>query len=126
VRELFAAVVVAIFAQAQTPQSIAGRIRIERTSAGKMRFNPAEIVAWAGSQIHWYNTTAEAHDPGVIKEDGSFVAFLEEPVAAGAASAVFSPLARIDDNGKLIAFTIHYVCGRHRNEQGAIQVIPTP
>jgi plastocyanin len=126
VRALFAAVLLTFFAQAQTQKSIADRIRIEKAPAGKMRFSPVEIVAWAGAQIHWYNTTAEAHEPGILKEDGRFVAFLEEPVAAGAASAVFSPLARIDEKGNLIPFTIHYICGLHRNEQGSIQVIPTP
>ena len=123
---LVVALLLAIFAQAQPPRTMAGRIRIEKTSAGKTRFGPEEIVAWAGDQLHWHNMTSEAHDPGVVREDGTFVGFLEEPVAAWATSAVFSPLARIDDSQKLKPFTLHYLCGRHRNEQGTIQVIPTP
>jgi plastocyanin len=91
-----------------------------------MRFSPAEVVTWAGDQVHWFNETGELHEPGVIRNDGTFVAFLEEPVAAGAASSVFSSLPRLNKENKQIAFTIHYVCGRHRNEQGAIQVIPAP
>ena len=125
--KLFLAVLLlTVFAQGQAPRSIAGRIRIEKATAGTSRFSPAEVVAWSGDQIHWYNDTAEPHEPGVLRKDGSFVAFLEEPVAAGAASGVFSSLARIDDSKKQIAFTIHYVCGRHRSEQGTIQVIPAP
>jgi len=91
-----------------------------------VRFSPPELVAWAGDQIHWFNDTSDLHEPGVIRQDGTFVSFLEEPVATRATSAVFSPFARIDKNNQQIPFTIRYVCGRHRGEQGAIQVIPTP
>ena len=125
-KRISAALLFIALAQGQAPRTMAGRIRIEKTPAGTLRFYPAEIVAWAGDQIHWFNATGEIHEPGVIRKDGRFVAFLEEPLAAGAVSAVFSPLARIDRDDKQIAFTIHYVCGRHRGEQGVIQVIPTP
>lgn len=121
-----AVALLAAFAQGQAPHPMAGRIRIEKTQSGKVRFGPPEIVAWAGEQIHWYNDTGEPHEPGILKRDGSFVAFLDEPVAPGSSSAVFSPFARIDDNRKLIPFTITYVCGLHREEQGVIQVIPVP
>ncbi len=124
-RVLVAATLLAVFAQGQTSRPVAGRIRIERTESGA-RFAPAEIVAWAGDQIHWFNNTDQLHDPGVLNKDGVFVPFLEEPVAAHATSAVFSPLARIDKDKKMIAFAIPYVCRRHPNEKGTIQVIPTP
>jgi plastocyanin len=125
-KPLLTACLLALFAQAQPPRSMAGRIRIEKTSAGSIRFTPAEVVAWAGDQIHWYNQTAEVHDPGVIRKDGTFVSFLEEPVAPGAPSGVFSSLARVNTAKKQIPFSIRYVCGRHPNEQGTIQVIPAP
>ena len=123
---LLAAVLLAAFASGQAPRSIAGRIRVERNPSGAARFGPAEVVAWAGDPIHWFNDTAESHEPGIIRKDGTFVAFLEEPLLPGTVSAVFSPMARIDDKQNQIAFTIHYVCGLHRGEQGVIQVIPTP
>jgi plastocyanin len=126
VKPICAAIVFAVFAQSQAAPPIAGRIRIEKTAAGAVRFAPAEVVAWSGDLIHWYNETGEAHEPGVLNSDGTFVAFLEAPVAARSGSSVFSPLARVDDSGKQVPFTIRYVCGRHRGEQGVIQVIPTP
>ena len=55
-----------------------------------------------------------------------FVSFLEEPVAVRSTSSVFSPLARINKDGKMIAFTIPYLCRQHPGEKGIIQVIPTP
>jgi plastocyanin len=122
---LVAVVVLAAFAQGQNPNPIAGRIRIERTLGGD-QFGPAEIVVWAGDLIHWSNETGEVHEPGVLRRDGAFVAFLERPVAPGTTSAVFSPLARVDASDNQVGFTIHYVCGRHRNEKGVIQVVPTP
>src|SRR5262245_52636028 len=125
-KSIFAAILLAALAHSQSPRPIAGRIRIEKTAAGAARFAPAELVAWAGESIHWFNDTAEAHEPGVLKKDGTFVAFLEEPVTARSVSSVFSPLARINESEKMISFTIRYVCGRHREEQGVIQVIPTP
>ena len=123
---MFAAVVVGTLALAQAPHSIAGRIRIEKLPSGKVRFGPPEITAWAGDQIHWYNDTSDPHEPGVIRSDGRFIPFLEEPVASKSSSAVFSPFARIDSTNRMIPFSIHYVCGLHRDEQGVIQVIPTP
>jgi hypothetical protein len=126
VKPLLAAALFAVFAQGQAPGPILGRIRIEKTATGTFRFTPPEIVAWAGDQLHWCNETGVAHEPGVVNKDGSFVPFLEEPLAPQSVSAVFSPPARIDDSRKFVAFTIHYVCGRHRNEEGTIQVIPTP
>ena len=126
VKSTFAAILLAALAQSQSPRPIAGRIRIEKSDAGAVRFTPTEIVAWAGDPIHWFNDTGEVHEPGVLRKDGTFVAFLEKPVAARNVSSVFSPLARIDDSKKMTAFTIRYVCGRHRDEQGSIQVIPTP
>ncbi len=121
-----AAVICALFAQAQAPRPVAGRIRIEKSPLGVSRFSPAEVVAWAGQQIHWFNDTGEPHEPGVLNKDGVFVGFLEAPVPSRATSAVFSPLARIDESQKQIPFTIRYVCGRHPGEHGIIQVIPTP
>lgn len=120
---LIAIVVLAAFAQGESP--IAGRIRIERTLGGD-QFGPAEIVVWAGDLVHWSNETGEVHEPGVLRRDGTFVAFLERPVAPGTTSPVFSPLARVDGSDNQVAFTINYVCGRHRNEKGVIQVVPTP
>jgi len=125
-RAFVAALLFAVFAQGQISRPVAGRIRIERTASGTTRFAPAEIVAWAGDQIHWFNNTDEFHDPGILNKDGVFVAFLEEPLAARATSGVFSPLARIDKENKMIAFAIPYLCRRHPNEKGSIQVIPTP
>jgi hypothetical protein len=121
-----AAILLVILARGETTRPIAGRIRIEKTASGAVRFSPAETVSWAGGQLHWFNDTAEAHEPGVIRKDGSFVAFLDEPVAPRAVSGVFSPQPRIDSAGKQVPFSIHYVCGRHREEKGDIQVIPTP
>ena len=126
VKPVLAVILAALFAQAQAPKKMAGRIRIETAPSGAIRFTPAEIVAWAGDTIHWFNDTDEAHEPGVIRKDGAFVAFLETPVAPRSASAVFSPFARINAEKNQIAFTIHYVCRRHRNEQGTIEVQPTP
>jgi len=126
VKAVPAVILLAVLAWGETPRPIAGRIRIEKTASGAVRFSPAETVVWAGGQLHWFNGTAEAHEPGVIRKDGSFVAFLDEPVAGRAASGVFSPQPRIDSAGKQVPFTLHYVCGRHREEQGDIQVIPTP
>jgi plastocyanin len=125
-RAFVAAVLLAASVQGQPAKPIAGRIRIERIASGATRFAPAEIVAWAGDQIHWFNNTDEPHDPGVLNKDGVFVPFLEQPLAAHATSDVFSPLARIDKDQKMIAFSIQYVCRRHPNEKGTIQVIPTP
>ncbi|MEO8592712.1 MAG: hypothetical protein ABI759_05295 [Candidatus Solibacter sp.] len=125
-RLLIAATCLAFLAQGQSSRPVAGRIRIEKTASGPVRFAPAEIVAWAGDQIHWFNDTGELHEPGILKKDGAFVAFLEEPVAVHATSAVFSPLARIDKGKKQIAFTIPYFCRLHPGEKGIIQVIPTP
>jgi hypothetical protein len=125
-KPFWAFVLFAAFARCQNTHPIAGRVRIEKTAAGVVRFYPAEVVAWAGDQIHWFNDTADLHEPGVINKDGSFVSLLEEPLSPKSVSAVFSPLARCDNSDKQIAFTIRYVCGRHRNEQGVIQVIPTP
>jgi plastocyanin len=125
-KPICAAIVCAVFVQAQSPRPIAGRIRIERTATGAVRFAPAEVVAWSGDLIHWHNETSEAHEPGVLRNDGTFVAFLETPVAARSGSSIFSPLARLDDSKSQVPFTIHYLCGRHRGEQGVIQVIPTP
>jgi len=80
-----------------------------------------------GYHIHWYDDTGEPHEPGVIPEHGRCVTFLDEPVAAWSSSSVFSPFARIcNTNKKMVSFTIHYLCGLHRNEEGVIQVIPTP
>ena len=123
---VFVAILITAFAQGETPRHIAGRIRIEKTAAGVVRFAPLELVAWAGDLIHWYNDTDEAHEPGVIKKDGTFVAFLEELIAARTVSFVFSPLPRIDNAKKQVSFTIKYVCGRHPGEQGVIQIVPTP
>jgi len=111
---------------AQTPRPVACRIRIEKDAAGTAHFAPAELVAWAGDQIHWFNDTTELHDPGVLDKNGKFVPFLEESVAIRATSAVFSPFARINKDGKMIAFTIPYLCRQHPGEKGFIQVIPTP
>jgi hypothetical protein len=116
----------AAFAQGESPPAISGRIRIEKTASGAVRFAPAEIVAWAGDPIHWHNDTGEIHEPGVVKKDGTFVAFLEEPIASHGVSSVFSPLARLDESKKQLTFVIQYKCRRHRDEQGVIQVIPTP
>ncbi len=121
-----AAILLALFVHGQSSRPVAGRIRIEKSVSGEVRFRPAEIVAWAGDQIHWFNNTDELHDPGVLNQKGEFVAFLEEPVARHATSGVFSPLARIDKDNKMISFAIQYVCRRHPNEKGTIQVIPTP
>jgi plastocyanin len=122
-----AAACLAVLTPAEVPHKISGRIRIEKLASGKVRFGPPEIVAWAGDQVHWYNDTNEPHEPGVIRSDGTFVAFLEEPVAAKTSSAVFSPFARIDqESRRMVPFSIHYVCGLHPEEQGVIQVIPTP
>jgi plastocyanin len=126
-KPILAVILLAALANSEPPAKMAGRVRIEQTESGTVRFTPAEIVAWAGQQIHWFNDTGEVHEPGVLKKDGTFVPFLEEPVAARNSSAVFSPLARIDDKTKKqVAFTIEYVCARHRDEKGTIQVIPTP
>ena len=125
-KAICATILCAVFAQSQSPRPIAGRIRIERTAAGAVRFAPAEVVAWAGDPIHWYNETGEAHEPGVLRSDGTFVPFLEAPIAARSGSSIFSPLARLDDSKIMVPFTIRYECGRHRGEQGVIQVIPTP
>ena len=125
-KPICAAIVFAMFAHSQSPRPIAGRIRIERTPAGAVRFAPAEVVAWSGDLIHWHNDTGEVHEPGVLKSDGTFVAFLEAPIAARSGSSIFSPMARLDASQQQVPFTIRYMCGRHRGEQGIIQVIPTP
>ena len=125
-RPIFAAILFAAFAQSESPRAISGRIRIEKTASGAVRFAPAELVAWAGDPIHWHNDTGEILEPGVVKKDGTFIAFLEDPIAARSVSSVFSPLARLDDSKKQLTFTIKYICRRHRDEQGVIQVIPTP
>ena len=125
-RPIWAVMLLAAFAHGESSVPVAGRICIEKTPSGAVRFRPPELVAWAGDQIHWFNDTSEPHDPGVWRKDGKFVSFLEEPVAAGSTSAVFSPFARIDKSNNQIAFTIQYSCRKHRNEKGVIQVIPTP
>ena len=122
---LFAALLAATVL-AQTPRPVACRIRLEKNASGETRFAPAELVAWAGDQIHWFNDTTEFHDPGVLDKDGRFVSFLEEPVAIRSTSSVFSPFARINKDGKMVAFTIPYLCRQHPGEKGIIQVIPTP
>jgi plastocyanin len=121
-----AAMLLVLLAQAQSSRPVAGRIRIERTATGVARFAPAEIVVWAGDHIHWFNNTGELHEPGVFNKDGVFVPFLEAPLAAQATSGVFSPLARIDKKGNMVAFSIPFVCRRHPHETGTIQVVPTP
>ena len=123
---IWAIVLLAVFACGEPTPPIAGRIVIEKSPSGAVRFRPPELVAWAGDQIHWFNDTPEPHDPGVWRKDGKFVSFLEEPITAGSTSAVFSPFARIDKANNQIAFTIQYTCRRHRNEKGVIQVVPTP
>ena len=70
VKPVLAVILAALFAQAQAPKKMAGRIRIETAPSGAIRFTPAEIVAWAGDTIHWFNDTDEAHEPGVIRKDG--------------------------------------------------------
>jgi hypothetical protein len=126
VKLFFAAAILAVFAQGQSPHGIAGRIRIERIAGGGSRFRPAETVSWGGDQMHWHNDTAEAHDPGVVRSDGTFVPFFDEPVAAGATSGVFTPLPRLDASSNQVPFTIHYVCGLHRGEEGTIEIVPVP
>ena len=102
------------------------RIVIAKTERGNVGFTPATIICWAGDQVTWTNSTNEDHDPGVVNKDATFVSFLRAPIKPGAVSQVFSPGARLNKDNKQVAYTIHYVCGRHRGEQGAIQVIPTP
>jgi plastocyanin len=107
----------------------ADRIAIERSAQGGMRFGPPELTVWAGGQIHWCNETGEDHQPGVVNDDGTFVAFYAGVLKPGCVSSVFSPMPRINvksEKKEQTAFTIHYVCGLHRSEKGTIHVIPTP
>lgn len=107
----------------------ANRIDIQASTPGTVAFGPPEVTVWAGGQISWSNRTAGEHQPGVLNDDGQFVAFEPAILKPGDVSGVFSPMPRINEkSGKQeqIAFTIHYVCGLHRAEKGTIQVIPTP
>ncbi len=111
----------------------ADRIDIEPSVKGGNGFAPPELNVWAGDQISWRNRTGLDHQPGVINDDGRFVAFHAQTLRAGSVSPVFSPMPRIADNPKTarkdtpqIPFTLHYVCGLHPQEKGTIHVIPTP
>ena len=107
----------------------ADRIVIEPAVKGGFRFGPPELTVWAGGQIHFCNETGEEHQPGVLNDDGAFVAFHAAVLKPGCVSSVFSPMPRINEKSEKkeqVAFTIHHVCGLHRSEQGTINVLPTP
>jgi len=107
-------------------EKVARQIVIERSSKSGSAFTPSSLMCWAGDQVTWKNVTAEEHNPGVLNKDGSFVPFLAAPLKPGSVSHVFSPLAELDKDNKQVPYTIQYLCSLHRNEQGTIQVTPTP
>ena len=119
----------AIFACQMGSARPANRIEIGPSAKSGAGFGPPELTVWAGGQISWSNRTGEEHQPGVLNDDGQFVAFYAEVLKPGAVSDVFSPMPHIDEKSKKkeqVAFTIQYVCGIHRAERGTIHVIPTP
>ena len=121
---LLGATVVCQFGSARS----ANRIDIQSSAAGAA-FGPPEVTVWAGGQISFKNNTGAEHQPGILNDDGEFVAFEPAILRPGDVSGVFSPMPRIDEKSEKkeqLAFTIHYVCGLHRGEKGTINVIPTP
>jgi plastocyanin len=106
-------------------EKVARQIVIKR-SGESTSFTPSALMCWAGDQVTWRNLTTEEHNPGVLNKDETFVAFLETPLKPGSVSHVFSPFAELDKDNKQVPYTIHYRCSLHRNEEGTIQVIPTP
>ena len=105
------------------------RIEIVPSPPTGAAFGPPEVTVWGGGQIHWSNRTAQPHQPGILNDDGEFVAFLDRALKPGEVSDIFSPMPRINEKSEKkeqVAFTIHYLCGLHRDEKGTIHVIPTP
>ena len=122
---LLGAIIVCHFGSARS----ANRIDIQSSPPGRSAFGPPEVTVWAGGQISFSNRTGEEHQPGILNDDGEFVAFEPGILKPGEVSGVFSPMPRVDEKTELkaqIAFTINYVCGLHRAEKGTIHVIPTP
>src|SRR5690349_13894329 len=78
----------------------ADRIVIEPGTKGGVRFGPPELTVWAGGQIHFCNETTQDHQPGVVNDDGTFVAFHAAVMKPGCVSSVFSPMPRINEKSE--------------------------